>query len=183
MAIASKYTVNSEQQMTENNPLHGIFLLQVLKNGRIKEFDSPYKLLQDPNSRFYMMVEKTGLTASGRLHQMALESHLRRMFKKNGRITPAQAKGSVKKMSALFAQSLLQRSTGSGPFGLSKLQERRASILSSNSFPRALNEMGVGGPGVISANDPNLQNLRLPSDPNVAPSPGYDSSSTCTYNS
>lgn len=71
-------------------------------------------------------------------------------------------------MSALFAQSLLQRSVGSGPFGLSKLQERRASILSSNSFPRALNEMGMGGASVINANDPNLQNLRLPSDPNIA---------------
>lgn len=139
----------------------------MLKNGQIKEFDSPYKLLQNPNSKFYLMVEKTGLTASGRLHQMALESHLRRRFKQNGRITPAQAKGSVKKMSFLFAQSLLHRSTGSGPFGLSRLQERRASILSSNSFPRALNEVGMGGPSIINANDPNLQSLRLPSDPNM----------------
>ncbi len=113
------------------------------------------------------MVEKTGLTASGRLHQMALESHLRRMFKNNGRITPSQAKSGIKRMSALFAQSLLQRSTGSGPFGLSRLQERRASILSSNSFPRALNEMGLGGSNLINANDPNLKSLRLPSDPNI----------------
>lgn len=140
---------------------------KVLKNGKLKEFDSPYRLLQNPSSKFYLMVEKTGLTASGRLHQLALESHLRKMFKKNGRITPAQAKGSVKKMSTLFAQSLLQRSTGSGPFGLSRLQERRASILSSNSFPRALNEVGMGGPSTINANDPNLQSLRLPSDPNL----------------
>lgn len=113
------------------------------------------------------MVEKTGLTASGRLHQMALESHLRKMFKKSGRITPAQVKGSIKKMSALFAKSLLQRS--SGPFGLSQLQERRASILSSNSFPRALNEVGMGGPGLDNTNDPYLQSLRLPSDPSLAP--------------
>lgn len=130
----------------------------------MKEFDSPYRLLQNPSSKFYLMVEKTGLTASGRLHQMALESHLRRMFKKNGRITPAQSRVGVKKMSSLFAQSLLQRSTGSGPFGLSRLQERRASILSSNSFPRALNELGIGGPGIVNSNDPNLCSLRLPSD-------------------
>lgn len=140
------------------------FLSQVLKNGKIKEFDSPYKLLQNPSSKFYLMVEKTGLTASGRLHQMALESHLRRMFKKSGRITPAQARFGVKKMSALFAQSLLQRSTNSGPFGLSRLQERRASILSSNSFPRALNEVGLAGPSLVNTNDPNLRSLRLPSD-------------------
>lgn len=141
-----------------------------MKKGKIKEFGSPYKLLQNPSSKFYLMVEKTGLTASGRLHQMALESHLRRKFKQNGRITPAQAKGSIKKMSFLFAQSLLHRSTaaGAGPFGPSRLQERRASILSSNSFPRALNEVGMGGPSIINANDPNLQSLRLPSDLNMA---------------
>ena len=140
----------------------------------MKEFDSPYRLLQNPNSKFYLMVEKTGLTASGRLHQMALESHLRRMFKKSGRITPAQSRVGVKKMSALFARSLLQRATGSGPFGLSRLQERRASILSSNSFPRALNEVGMGGPAIISANDPNLCSLRLPSDPNLAANESED---------
>ena len=114
------------------------------------------------------MVEKTGLTASGRLHQMALESHLRKMFKQNGRITPAQAKCSIKKISAIFAQSLLQRSVGSGPFGLSRLQERRASILSSNSFPQALNEIGIGGPSLINANDPELKNLCLSSHTNLA---------------
>lgn len=107
------------------------------------EFDSPYKLLQNPNSSFFLMVEKTGETASGRLHQIALESHLQRMFKKSGRLTPAKAKFGVKNMSHLFAKSLLQRTSQSGPFGLSRLQERRASILSSNSFPRALNEIGL----------------------------------------
>lgn len=136
-----------------------------MKNGQLKEFDSPYKLLQNPSSKFYLMVEKTGLTASGRLHQMALESHLRKMFKKNGRITPAQTKSGVRKMSALFAQSLLQRSTGSG---LSRLQERRASILSSSSFPRALNEVGMGGPEIVSSNEPTrVRSLRLPSDSSI----------------
>ncbi len=107
------------------------------------EFDNPYKLLQNPNSHFYLMVEKTGETASGRLHQLALESHLQRMFKKSGRLTSAEAKFGVRNMSHLFAKSLLQRTTGSGAFGLSRLQERRVSMLSSNSFPRALNEIGL----------------------------------------
>ena len=125
------------------------------------EFASPYKLLQDPNSNFYLMVEKTGDIASGRLHQIALESHLQKMFKKSGRLTPGQAKFGVKNMSHLFAKSLLQRTSGSGPFGLSRLQERRASILSSNSFPRALNEIGLSedkaeNPDSSSCNSPHF---------------------------
>ena len=134
-------------------------ILQVLKNGVVKEFDSPYTLLQDPNSKFFLMVEKTGLNASGRLHQMALESHLKKKLQKNGRITPAQRKG-VKRMSYLFAQSLLHRTTGSGLTGGSQLQERQASNFSSNTFPRTLSEMGVNG------NPRTTQ--QLPSDPVIA---------------
>ena len=113
------------------------------------------------------MVEKTGPIASGKLHQMALEGHLRKTFRRHGRITPLLAKLSGK---SLQTRSLLQRAKGVLPgflpSGLSRIQERRPSIISSNSFPSALNEIGLGNP--INANDPNLQSLRLPSDPNVA---------------
>ena len=117
------------------------------------------------------MVEKTGDTASGRLHQIALESHLQRMFKKSGRLCPAEAKFGVKNMSHLFAKSLLQRSSGSGPFGLSRLQERRASILSSNSFPRALNEIGISEQ---ETEDSSMNIQRMPSDPHIASSSGLN---------
>ena len=40
----------------------------------MKEFDSPYDLLQNPQSLFYKMVQKTGPSASRKLHQMALDA-------------------------------------------------------------------------------------------------------------
>ena len=45
--------------------------------GEVKEFDSPYNLLQKRRSHFRKMVEQTGPTASRILHQMAMEAHLR----------------------------------------------------------------------------------------------------------
>ena len=49
-------------------------LLQVMNNGQVKEFDGPYNLLQDPRSLFYKMVQKTGPSASRKLHQMARDA-------------------------------------------------------------------------------------------------------------
>jgi hypothetical protein len=45
--------------------------MQVLSNGEAKEFASPYRLLQNHNSQFYQMVQKTGPEASKKLHDMA----------------------------------------------------------------------------------------------------------------
>ena len=50
---------------------------KVVSRGHLKEFDSPYHLLQNPNSQFRKMVERTGPSASRKLHQMALDAHLR----------------------------------------------------------------------------------------------------------
>ena len=52
--------------------------LQVMNRGQVKEFDSPYTLLQNHHSLFSKMVEQTGPSASRKLHQMAEEAHLRR---------------------------------------------------------------------------------------------------------
>ena len=48
-------------------------IFQVMDNGSVKEFASPYHLLRIQNSRFqlYKMV-KTGPEASHKLHQMTL---------------------------------------------------------------------------------------------------------------
>ena len=51
-----------------------------MSNGQVKEFDSPYELLQNPRSLFYKMVQKTGPSASRKLYQMAREAHLERQF-------------------------------------------------------------------------------------------------------
>ena len=51
---------------------------QVMSKGRVKEFDSPYNLLQNSDSLFTKMVEKTGTSASKKLRQMAADSHLSR---------------------------------------------------------------------------------------------------------
>ena len=52
-----------------------------MSDGEVKEFDSPYNLLQDPSSLFYKMVQKTGPSASKKLQQMALDAHLARNSK------------------------------------------------------------------------------------------------------
>ena len=51
---------------------------QVMSKGHVKEFDSPHRLLQNPNSQFCKMVETTGPTASQKLRAMAQEAHTRR---------------------------------------------------------------------------------------------------------
>ena len=57
----------------------GVFpSLQVMNKGQVKEFDSPYTLLQTQTSLFRKMVDRTGPSASRKLYQMALEAHLRR---------------------------------------------------------------------------------------------------------
>lgn len=43
--------------------------------GQIVEWDEPYILLQDPDSLFKTMVDKTGSSASRKLYQMAEEAH------------------------------------------------------------------------------------------------------------
>ena len=48
-----------------------------MSSGQVKEFETPYSLLQKPDSLLYKMVEKTGPAASRKLHQMALEAHTR----------------------------------------------------------------------------------------------------------
>ncbi len=49
-----------------------------MSNSRVKEYASPYSLLQNSNSQLYKMVEKTGPEASQKLHQMALEARSRK---------------------------------------------------------------------------------------------------------
>ena len=44
----------------------------------MKEFDSPYALLQLPKSQLKKMVNQTGPMASKKLYQMALDAHRRR---------------------------------------------------------------------------------------------------------
>ena len=137
--------------------------MQLLKNGRLREFDSPYNLLQDTTSKFYKMVEKTGPASSARLHQIAIETHLRKTFgsKATRLAPPSTLNNGVNKVTTLAAKSLLQSSMTS----LNRRDSRRPSIVSSNSFPCALNEIGTNAG--MNANDPNLQNLRLPSDPTL----------------
>ena len=48
-----------------------------MDNGSVKEFASPYRLLQNSGSQLYKMVEKTGPEASRKLHQMALDARSR----------------------------------------------------------------------------------------------------------
>ena len=52
------------------------FEIQVMNKGQLKEFDSPYNLLQNPQSLLHDMVKKTGPSASRQLQQMALAAHL-----------------------------------------------------------------------------------------------------------
>lgn len=110
------------------------------------------------------MVEKTGPTSSERLHQIAIQAHLRRTF--GSESTRVQQKSNIRnggagnKLTTVVAKTLLQRGSTTT---LSRIEERRPSIVSSSSFPCALNEIGTNTG--MNANDPNLQNLRLPSDP------------------
>lgn len=61
------------------NAMYPYNLLQVLNKGQVREFGSPYALLQDPQSQLKRMVDQTGPSASRKLHQMAQEAHLHRM--------------------------------------------------------------------------------------------------------
>ena len=111
------------------------------------------------------MVEKTGPDSSKRLHQIALEAHLRKTLGNKSTRVPQQSinRNGGSKIKAHLVRTLLQGDTATP---LSRIDERRPSIISSSSFPCALNEIGtnVG----MNANDPNLQNLRLPSDPSLS---------------
>ena len=49
-----------------------------MNRGQVKEFDSPYNLLQDHRSLFYKMVQKTGPSASKKLLQMARDAYNQR---------------------------------------------------------------------------------------------------------
>lgn len=113
------------------------------------------------------MVEKTGPDSSERLHQIALESHLRKTFGSKSTRVPHQSinrnGGGSGKIKAHVVRTLLQRDSATP---LSRIDERRPSIISSSSFPCALNEIGTNAG--MNANDPNLQNLRLPSDPSLS---------------
>ena len=52
-----------------------------MNKGQVKEFDSPYTLLQRPKSQFKKMVGQTGPVASAKLYQMAQEAHQNRAGK------------------------------------------------------------------------------------------------------
>lgn len=47
-----------------------------MSKGQLKEYDSPYHLLQNSQSLLYNMVKKTGPNAAKKLQQMALDAHL-----------------------------------------------------------------------------------------------------------
>ena len=48
-----------------------------MNNGQVQEYASPYRLLQNPESMLYKMVEKTGPKASKKLHQMTMDAQSR----------------------------------------------------------------------------------------------------------
>jgi len=48
-----------------------------MSDGRIHDFASPYRLLQNSNSLLFKMVEKTGPETSKKLHQMAIQARSR----------------------------------------------------------------------------------------------------------
>ena len=145
--------------------------MQLLNNGRLSEFDSPYNLLQDPTSQFHKMVEKTGPGSAEHLRQIALGAHLRKTFGSKSTRVPAPPTmcnddySERSKITDLVERSLLRRDSTTM---LGRIEERRPSIISSSSYPCALNEIGTNAG--MNANDPNLQNLRLPSEPNISTS-------------
>jgi len=49
----------------------------VLDAGRIVEFDTPHRLLQNPASYFCQLIEQAGPEAAARLRQMAAEAYVR----------------------------------------------------------------------------------------------------------
>ena len=49
---------------------------QVLSEGRIVEFDAPYMLLQNQESKFSLMLKETGDIQSAQLYSLAKESYL-----------------------------------------------------------------------------------------------------------
>ena len=48
-----------------------------MSKGHLQEFDTPFNLLQTPNSLFNKMVEQTGPTASKKLRQMVYNQLVR----------------------------------------------------------------------------------------------------------
>ena len=69
-----------------NNSIPSTVALQVMSRGQVKEFDTPFHLLQNSNSQLYKMVEKTGPTASQKLHQMALDARLLKRRRSSARV-------------------------------------------------------------------------------------------------
>jgi len=53
------------------------FSLQVLDEGQIREFDSPYLLLQNTNGLFYQMALQAGSSEFEQLQRIAKEAHHR----------------------------------------------------------------------------------------------------------
>lgn len=55
----------------------------VMDGGSLVEFDRPFNLLKNHNGLFYQLVEQTGQTTTGLLHQIAAEvtEHLLYCFK------------------------------------------------------------------------------------------------------
>ena len=57
-----------------------------MNRGQVKEFDRPYRLLQQPNSLFHRMVEQTGEVAARKLFEMAQEAEQRRTGSHRGSV-------------------------------------------------------------------------------------------------
>eukprot|EP00123_Amoebidium_parasiticum_P018050 comp24080_c0_seq1/m.43365 comp24080_c0_seq1/g.43365 ORF comp24080_c0_seq1/g.43365 comp24080_c0_seq1/m.43365 type:complete len:1444 (-) comp24080_c0_seq1:309-4640(-) len=56
----------------------------VMSAGKVAEFDSPYALLQDPQSMFSTLVESTGPQAAAQLREMAIQAQRERENKAKG---------------------------------------------------------------------------------------------------
>lgn len=52
-------------------------MVQVMSNGRVKEYGSPRQLLQDPQSQLNKMIEETGPEAALKLRQMVVDARSR----------------------------------------------------------------------------------------------------------
>ena len=53
---------------------------QVLDAGRLREFDSPYRLLKNKRSLFFSLVEQTGPTEAANLYEMAREAYMNQLI-------------------------------------------------------------------------------------------------------